>query len=137
MKIAAATDDGTRLSAHFGRASAYLVVTAEDGRILDQELREKPAHHGRHGHGEQHEHERGHGHGDATGHADDRGARHAAMVEPIGDCQVVLARGMGRRVHDALREAGLEPLLASEDLVADAVRAYLDGTLVPHPERLH
>lgn len=137
MKIAAATDDGTRLSAHFGRASAYLVVTAEGDHIVDENLREKPAHHGRHKHGEPHDHGPGRGHGAATGGGDGRAARHTAMVEPIRDCQVVLARGMGRGAHDALREAGIEPLLVREDLVADAVRAYLDGTLVTHPERLH
>jgi predicted Fe-Mo cluster-binding NifX family protein len=135
MKIAAATDDGTRLSAHFGRASAYLVVTTEGDRIVAQELREKPTHHGRHG--------QGHGHGTRRaderpqGAGEGRAARHAAMVEPIRDCRVVLARGMGRRAHDALVEAGLEPMLVAEARIADAIRAYLDGTLEAHPERLH
>jgi predicted Fe-Mo cluster-binding NifX family protein len=135
MKIAAVTDDGTRLSAHFGRAAAYRVVTIEDGRVVAKELREKPSHHG---HGHEHGHEHGHGHGQGHGHGhEDHAARHAGMVDPIRDCQVVLVRGMGRRAHDALVEAGLRPLIVAEANVDDAVRAYLDGTLEDHPERLH
>jgi predicted Fe-Mo cluster-binding NifX family protein len=33
MKIAAITDDGRTISQHFGRASHYMVVTIEDGKI--------------------------------------------------------------------------------------------------------
>ncbi len=131
MKIAAVTDDGTRISAHFGRATSYLVVTAEDGEVVSEELRDKPSPHGQHGHEHGHEHGRDHGDGDG------RATRHAAMVDPIRDCQVVLARGMGRRAHDALVEAGLTPLIVTEASIADAVRAYLGGTLEHHPERLH
>jgi predicted Fe-Mo cluster-binding NifX family protein len=136
MKIAAVTDDGTRISAHFGRATAYRVVTTENERITAEELREKPSPHAQgsdHAHG--HEHGRPHGHEHGTGEG--RAARHVAMLDPIRDCQVVLARGMGRGAHDALIEAGLEPLLVAEADIHQAVRAYLDGTLETHPERLH
>ena len=39
MKVAAITDDGKNISLHFGRAQYYLVVTVEDGVIVDRELR--------------------------------------------------------------------------------------------------
>ena len=45
VKIAAITDDGKTISQHFGRARHYLVFTVEDGRILQQELRDKAGHH--------------------------------------------------------------------------------------------
>jgi predicted Fe-Mo cluster-binding NifX family protein len=35
MKIAAITDDGKTISQHFGRAPYYLVVTVENGQIVD------------------------------------------------------------------------------------------------------
>ena len=44
MKIAIVTDDGKTISRHFGRATHYLVVTAEDGKIIERELREKLGH---------------------------------------------------------------------------------------------
>ena len=137
-KIAAVTDDGTTVGAHFGRARAYLVCAVSEGRIVSEELRDKPAPHGtgahRHGHDGHREEgrgEEGHGHGPGAS------ARHAAMVAPIRDCHVVLARGMGRGAHAALREAGLTVILTDESSIADAVRAYLDGTLEHRPERLH
>ena len=44
MKIAAITDDGNTISQHFGRAAYYLVVTVENGQIIDREFREKLGH---------------------------------------------------------------------------------------------
>jgi predicted Fe-Mo cluster-binding NifX family protein len=143
LKIAAVTDDGKTISAHFGRARAYLVCTAEGGRVVAEELRDKAGHHtfaasGEHGH--DHGHDHGHRHGEhAGGHGTGPGAaaRHAAMTEPIRDCAVVLARGMGRGAFLALEQAGLEPFITTEASIADAVRAYLAGELVNHTERLH
>lgn len=81
MKIAAITDDENTISQHFGRASLYLVVTVENGKIVDKETRPKVGHHtfaaGRH-------------HGTAQGerHGYDASAqsRHASMAEIIADC---------------------------------------------------
>ena len=36
MKIAAVTDDGKTISAHFGRARYYVVVTVEDGKVTER-----------------------------------------------------------------------------------------------------
>ncbi len=41
MKIAAITDDGKTISQHFGRASHFMVITLEEGQIIERELREK------------------------------------------------------------------------------------------------
>ena len=45
MKIAIATDDGQTISAHFGRARAYAVLTVRDGVVIERELRPKSAPH--------------------------------------------------------------------------------------------
>jgi predicted Fe-Mo cluster-binding NifX family protein len=160
LKIAAVTDDGRTISAHFGRARAYLVCTVDGGSVVAEELRDKAGHHtfaagGDHGHdhGHAHDHDHDHDHGHdhdhdhamatATttpgGHGTGAGAaaRHAAMTEPIRDCAVVLARGMGRGAYLALEQAGLEPFITTETSIADAVRAYAGGELVNHTERLH
>jgi predicted Fe-Mo cluster-binding NifX family protein len=42
MKIAVITDDGKTISQHFGHAPYYLVVTVENNKIIDRELRDKP-----------------------------------------------------------------------------------------------
>lgn len=145
LKIAAVTDDGRTISAHFGRARAYLVCTVDGGSVVAEELRDKAGHHtfaasGEHGHEHGHGHDHDHGHGEhADGHGSGPGAaaRHATMTEPIRDCAVVLARGMGRGAYLALQQAGLEPFITTEASIADAVRAYLAGELVNHTERLH
>ena len=149
LKIAAVTDDGRTISAHFGRARAYLVCTVDGGSVVAEELRDKAGHHTfaaggdhDHGHDHAHDHDHAHGHGHdhpAGGHGTGAGAaaRHAAMTEPIRDCAVVLARGMGRGAYLALEQAGLEPFITTETSIADAVRAYARGELVNHTERLH
>jgi predicted Fe-Mo cluster-binding NifX family protein len=140
LKIAAVTDDGRTLSAHFGRARSYLVCTIEDGRIVSEELREKAGHHtfGEHG-GHHHDDEHEHGAGRAGGHGTGPGAadRHAAMVAPIPDVKVVLARGMGQGAYATLRAAGIEVFVADAIEIADAVHAYLNGTLTNRLDRLH
>jgi len=37
MKIAAVSDDEITISQHFGRAPFYIVVTVEDGKIVNME----------------------------------------------------------------------------------------------------
>ncbi len=138
MKIAAVTDDGKTISAHFGRARAYVVVTVEDGKATERELRSKVGHHDfvhePHEHGEhEHEHEHGRGHGwgaEAEG-------RHARMFAAIADCDVLLARGMGQGAYAGLQQAGIRPVVTTVEDIDAAVQSYLDGGLEDHPEKLH
>src|SRR4030065_71206 len=41
MKIAAVSEDGVTVAQHFGRAPYYVVVTVEEGRVVDRETRTK------------------------------------------------------------------------------------------------
>ena len=62
MKIAVISEDGTTISQHFGRAPYYVVVTAEDGEVVDKEKRDKPGHHSfAHQHQEHDTHDERHG----------------------------------------------------------------------------
>jgi predicted Fe-Mo cluster-binding NifX family protein len=137
MQIAAVSDDGKTISAHFGRAAQYVVVIVEDGKIKSQELREKPGHHTFHkeggGHHHDHEHDHSKGHGMGAGAA----RRHKAMTEVIQDCAVILSRGMGRGAYMHMQQAGIKPVITDIADILEAVQAYLDGTLVDHIERLH
>jgi predicted Fe-Mo cluster-binding NifX family protein len=135
MKIAVVTDDGTVISLHFGRARYYAVLTVEGQRVVGRELvdrgdtlRHVPNH-------ESHPHlsERSDCHGTGTAAA----ATHLRMVQPIQDCQVLLARGMGWGARESLLEAGIRPIITDLSGVDEAVRAYLEGTIVDHVELLH
>ena len=132
MKIAAITEDGKTISQHFGRAPYYLVVTVEDGQIMDCELRDKL------GHTQfanwPHAPERpGQPHGmDATSHD-----KHMRMAEAISDCNVLLCRDMGMGAYESMKACNIRPVVTEIAPITEAVMAYLDGRIVDHVERLH
>jgi predicted Fe-Mo cluster-binding NifX family protein len=141
MKIAAATDDGKTISAHFGRAINYLVLFVEDGRITGRELRDKANHRDFHQEGlGQHEHEiqpSGYKHAPGRGHGQHSAEKHRRMFETIQDCQIVLARGMGQGAYTGLEQMGIRPILTDIKEIEEAAQAVLDGTIENMPERLH
>lgn len=132
MKIAAVTDDGKTISQHFGRASHFLVVTIDNGAVVEQELRDKPGHQQFVNEPHNPESDRqGHGYGSGAGH------RHGRMAQVISDCEAVLCRGMGRGAYDGMREYGIRPVLTEIAEIEPAVLAYADGTIVDRPDLLH
>jgi predicted Fe-Mo cluster-binding NifX family protein len=133
MKIAVITDDFTTISAHFGRATHYMVFTIENGQVTAQEARPKANHSQFAGEPHHHEHQPGESHGEGPG----AGQRHAAMMDPIADCQVLLARGMGMGAYNGLIGRGVIPMMTEIADIHQALKAYLDGTMIDHPERLH
>ena len=130
MKIAVVTDDHQTISAHFGRAIYYEVFTITDGKITQREALLKPAH-------DQFANEPHDEPGYTHGHGPAAEGRHARMLEPIRDCQVVLTRGMGQGAFDNLKQTGIQPILTDIQEIEPAVKAYVDGQLQDHPERLH
>jgi predicted Fe-Mo cluster-binding NifX family protein len=99
--------------------------------------------HHRHGHGAGH----GGGHGGECGDRGGRGHNHGAtalqegeehphgargrwLVELLGDCEVVIARGMGTRLQTALRAAGIRPIvLEARVSPEEALEMYREGRL--------
>lgn len=129
MKIAVVTDDGKTISQHFGRAKYYQVFEVQNGAIKGIDRRPKVGHHVE---GENHhaEHVEAHEH-----HGDP--AIHNAMLANIADCKVLIARGMGYGAFEAIKEAGLEPFITDIESTEEAVKAYINGKLDSHTERLH
>jgi predicted Fe-Mo cluster-binding NifX family protein len=132
MKIAAISDDGVHISQHFGRAEMYVVLTVEDGQILAEETRPKLGHgafvsqphadldaQGRHGFG--------------------AGAqsRHQQMAEAIGDCDALIAGGMGWGAYESLKGYGIRPIVTDVTDIREAVSRLLAGDLPDLMERLH
>ena len=132
MKIAVVTDDEKTISAHFGRAQYYVVLTVKDGKVIEQETRSKVNHNhfaGEHGH---------HGeHGESHGMDRQSQHRHARMMDIIGDCQVLMARGMGQGAHYSLTAQGIKPVLTDIQDIGEAVDAYLSGRLIENLNRVH
>ena len=132
MKIAFVSDDGSTISRHFGRAERYVVFTVEGGKLVEREERPKAAHH--HAAGQHGEH---HGHGDAHGFEEGAQLRHASMIDPVRDCAVIIAGGMGAGAYASIQGAGLEAIVADESSIDEAAAAYIAGTLKNHLEYLH
>lgn len=132
-KIAFVTDDGSTISAHFGRAMYYEICTLDGSTVVNRERVPKSGHHsqGQPGQGDGHQH--GHGDGHQHGHGHD----HGTMISPISDCAVLVARGMGMGAHNALRAMGITPILADDPTIDAALEKYLAGALATNERRLH
>ncbi len=131
MRIAAVSDDGVTISQHFGRATQYVVVSVEDGKVTGKETRSKTGHHSFAAHHEDTPPGERHGY--------DAGAqtRHASMMETISDCQVLIAGGMGWGAQEALKNRGIEVVTTDLSNIDEAVKLYLQGKLANRIERLH
>jgi predicted Fe-Mo cluster-binding NifX family protein len=134
MKIAAITDDEQSISQHFGRAPYYLVMTIEDGQIVQRERRDKLGH--AHFANEPHAESQG---ADPRGHGFDPAAqnRHVQMAAAIADCDVLLCRGMGTGAYESMKQAGIRPIVTDIAGIDEAVQAYVDGRIVDRVDRLH
>jgi predicted Fe-Mo cluster-binding NifX family protein len=122
-KIAVATEDGVRVSAHFGRAPYFEVLTLQDGEIVTRERRAKTFHQG----------PRQHGDGNGSG----QGSHASGMITAVSDCVAVIAGGMGRPAFAAIQSAGLQPILTDIRDVEQVGRAFAAGTLTNRLELLH
>jgi predicted Fe-Mo cluster-binding NifX family protein len=134
MKIAAVSNDGTTINAHFGKARSFVVLMVEDGRIVGQEMRQKnQCSHGHHDHGQDTVQTVAVGSASASASADP----HVQAMAAIADCDVVLSRGMGRGMYANLQRAGIRTVLTDVPNVHEAVTAFLEGTLTEKPELVH
>ncbi len=132
MKIAVITDDGKTISKHFGRAPYYLVLTIEEGKIVNSELRDKLGHF-HFAAQDQGGDEPGQAHGkDAASHN-----KHVSMAETISDCEAIICGGMGMGAYESMRSLNIKPLVTDKNLINDAVQDYVEGKLVDHTELLH
>jgi len=131
MKIAAITEDGKTISQHFGRAPYYLVLTLEDKKIVDCEMRNKLGHAQFHEEGHHENTGERHGLGPGADH------RHGRMAEAIADCEAILCRGMGMGAYESMKARNIRPVVTDIVDIEEAVFAYANGQIVDHIEKLH
>jgi predicted Fe-Mo cluster-binding NifX family protein len=123
MRIAVPTNDGKTISEHFGRSAAFLVFEIENGQIKNREMRTNAGQHADDGR--------------TCGHsaAGSEPHRHAGILSTLTGCETVICTGMGWRAAEALKSAGISPVVASApEPVEDAMAAYLKGELAAGPE---
>jgi predicted Fe-Mo cluster-binding NifX family protein len=59
------------------------------------------------------------------------------MFEPVADCQLLVARGMGQPAYDYAVAHGLQVILTGEKTVNAALEALRAGRLVSDLRRVH
>ena len=127
MKVAVVTLDGDNISQHFGRSPYYKIVSIENNKIINEEMRQRGSGHfasnrnieeshslnanGRHGYGA------------------DADSKHASMASEISDCTVLIAGGMGEGAYKSFQNAGLNVYLTDHVKINSAINDYLKGKL--------
>ncbi|MCM8784975.1 MAG: NifB/NifX family molybdenum-iron cluster-binding protein [Candidatus Omnitrophica bacterium] len=118
MKIAIASDDGKTISSHFGRTKGFVIFEVEGKEIKGQKYLLNTF--------------TGHARGlEDTGHEIDR---HTPILNALKDCKAVISHGMGMRIYNDLKEAGIEVFVTEETDVKNAFDLYLSGGLIDKPE---
>ncbi len=132
MKIAVVSENESTISQHFGRAPYYIILTVENGKVVKQEKFERGAAGTcACGHSEEEEHHH------ASHSGPDSAAKHNKMVDPIADCQVLIAGGMGYGAYQALKSRGLDVFITAQSSIQKAVELFSAGKLDNLMERLH
>ena len=124
MKIAVVTNDGQKISQHFGRAPYYKIFTIENNEITEQETRERKT--GHHAQGQEQNHEQ---HDNSQGHGVGQDDKHDLMAKEIGDCQVLIAGGMGIGAYKRFFENGISVMMTDKLDIAEAVKLFSEGKL--------
>ncbi len=118
MKIAVASDNGQNISSHFGRTRGFVIFDIENSSIKNREYRNNTF--TGHARGIEHEH----------GNYD----HHSLILEALSDCKIVISHGMGRRIYDDLKDAGIEVFVTDETDTNRAVELFLNNKLTDNPE---
>lgn len=119
MRVAVASDDGKTIASHFGRTRGFLIYDIEGGEIRNREYIENTF--------------TGHARGlSDAGHGVDR---HGPILEALKGCEAVISHGMGRRIYDDLRNAGISAYVVNETDADVALSLYLRNALTDHPEK--
>lgn len=118
MKIAIVSDDEKTIADHFGRTRGFLVCDVDAGKVKHREYRLNTFT----------------GHARGMEDADHGADRHGPILAALKDCAAVISHGMGRRIYDDLRQAGIESIITDETDAEQALQLYLKGDLKDRPE---
>ncbi len=122
MKIAIPSNDNVTISKHFGRTKGFVIVEMENNEILSKtHITNDFTGHSQGLHHEHHDHNH-HGH-DHAHHSHDN------IFKAIGDCSIVIAGGMGRRLYSDFEQRNMQVFITKEENIDTALQAYINGNL--------
>ena len=130
MKVAIVTVDGETVSQHFGRSPYFKIYTIENNSAVHTEMRERGTGHfatqRQHTHSNEPGPENPHG---RHGYGADADQKHFSMAREIGDCDILIAGGMGQGAYESFSRAGLNVILTDRVSMNDVVRDLIEGKL--------
>jgi predicted Fe-Mo cluster-binding NifX family protein len=125
MRIAIPTDDKTTICPHFGRTSGFMIFKIENRKVVDSEYRPNTfTGHVRGNHQDHHHNPEG------------QQRSHTGIYQALGDCQIVIAKGMGRRLYNDFEEWKLQVFITRENEIETAIQSFLNNTLDSDIEQL-
>jgi len=131
MKVAVASDDGNAIADHTGRCRYFVIFEIDDSKVERLETIENSfTPHVRPGvqgmrQGQPQMLQNGQGpHGTGMG-----GDPHAALLGALEGVNILIARGMGPRLVDALASADIRAIFTGLDRVDEAAKQFAEGKL--------
>jgi predicted Fe-Mo cluster-binding NifX family protein len=117
MRIAVASDDGMDVAAHTGRCRGFVVFDVSGQEATRREYRANTF--------------TAHAQGKCAG---DQGtvhehAAHGPLLDALGDCRVLVTRGLGPRLVADLSARGVEAYVCDATQAEEAARQYAQGRL--------
>ncbi|PID62555.1 MAG: iron-molybdenum cofactor biosynthesis protein [Ignavibacteriae bacterium] len=116
MKIAIPTDNQVTISRHFGRTKGFVIYEIEDDKIVNKVYNENNFT----GHAKGMHHQEGHSHNQHS---------HAGILNAIGDCQAVIAGGMGQRLYNDFEQNNIKVFVTQENEIEKVIELYLKNEL--------
>lgn len=104
MKLAVASMDTHEVSGHLGHCTTFVIYEIAGERVLERQIRQLEGEGGCQCHG-------------------------GGIFEAIGDCDAVLAGGMGQGLCNKLTARGIAAVVTPERVADEAVARYLAGSL--------
>lgn len=129
-RIAIPSDDRQTIAKHFGRSKGFVIVNVKQDKVVDKVYINNTFTHHSHESNQassrdidsaklhlHHEHKHEHKHS------------HEGIFKAIGDCDIVIAGGMGKRLYQEFMDKKVQVFISKEKDVDKALQMYLNNTL--------
>ena len=116
MKIAIPSNDNINISSHFGRTKGFVICEMDNDKIINKEYKQNTFT----------GHAQGLHKGDEHGHGNHS---HNGIFNAIGDCEIVIAGGMGRRLYNDFEQNNIKVFVTKEMNIDSALNLFLNSEL--------
>ncbi|MCK5815660.1 MAG: NifB/NifX family molybdenum-iron cluster-binding protein [Flavobacteriaceae bacterium] len=120
MKIAIPSNNNINISRHFGRTKGFVICEIENDTIIKKEYTQNTFTGHAQGLHSDHDHNHEHGQGNHS---------HDGIFNAIGDCKIVIAGGMGRKLYNDFEQKNIKVFVTKEKNIDSALNLFLNSEL--------